>query len=103
MELDDLKQSWNEQSENELKNLNNNFMEMIHNKSYGPLAELKSKIKRQLVAFPLLIAIFIYNVIKRPDIFKEMLPLMSYFGFCIFILAGFYWSNYKLIDRMQQS
>ena len=99
MELDDLKQSWNKQSENELKTLNNNFMEMIHNKSYGPLVTLKNKVKRHLIVFPLVVTILICLFIRK----KELFSLLSYIIFCVFILAGFYWSNYKLIDRIQHT
>ena len=101
MELDDLKQSWNEQSKQELKPLNNDFMEMIHNKSYGPLAELKSKFKRQLITFPIAVGIVIYTFIERPEMMHN--GIMYYFIYCALALVGFNWLNYKLVDRMQQT
>lgn len=101
MELDDLKQSWNEQSKQELNPLNNDFMEMIHNKSYGPLAELKSKFKRQLITIFLALPFIIYLFLKYPS-FKYN-GFMYYFIFIIFIAGSFYWLNYKLVNSMQQT
>ncbi len=97
MELDDLKQSWNEQSEKDLKPLNNNIMEMIHNKSYGPLAVIKGKITNQLVIFLLAISILIFVFFKKPDSWY----LLNFLIYCLFVLANFYWMNYKLISRLQ--
>jgi hypothetical protein len=97
MELDDLKQNWNEQSKRELKNLNNNFMEMIHNKNYGPLAVLKEKIISQLIIFLAAIGIMIFIFFKKPELWY----LIDFLVYCLFVLANFYWMNYKLIGRLQ--
>ena len=53
MELDDLKNQW-KQADKEYKKSNLNIMELIHNRSYGPVAELKRSFRKQMIIMGLL-------------------------------------------------
>ena len=59
MELDDLKQPWKEADKNQKKQ-NKNIMELIQQKSYGPVAALKRSYRKQIIVMllmPLLLLI----------------------------------------------
>jgi len=57
MELDDLKQTWNQNQST--KPLNTDIMELIQHKSYGPLAALKKAFRKQIVLMAIIPAYFI--------------------------------------------
>lgn len=99
MELDNIKQSWKQQSPETLKPLNNHFMELIQNKSYGPAATLKEKFKKQLVAFPIFLGVVIYDFVKRPELINDI--TMWLFILVAVALTGYFWFNFSIIKRMQ--
>jgi hypothetical protein len=98
MELDDLKQSW---KENTLKKpINKNIMEIIQNKSYGPVAALKRSYKKQMLGMsllPLLILLTNLDDISRP---LTSVMYWSYVAFCIGVVV-FTFYNYRVADQMQ--
>lgn len=98
MELDNLKQSWNRQSQQNLKPSANDFMELIHNKSYGPIANLKNKFKLQLLAFPAFVAVIIYDFIKKPALLNDV--TMWFFIAAVIALTGYFRFNYTIINRL---
>jgi hypothetical protein len=99
MDLEELKQTW-KQSENINQIQNNNIMEMIRNKSYGPLAMLKREYKKQVrVMIIIPIIIFFTNVDNVQAILTNVL-FWSYIIFCIGLVV-FAYLNYRLVDKME--
>ncbi len=98
MELDNLKQTWQESS-NILKPLNNNTMELIQNKSYGPLASLISKFKTQLLSIPLFIGLFIYQLVTKPQLFQS--PSIWVLYLIGLVLSIYFVYNYLLASKLQ--
>jgi hypothetical protein len=97
MELDDLKQSWNKQI---IETKNTNIMELIHHKSYGPVAALKRNFRKQMVLM-LLMPIFIFttNSTSAEGLAKSIL-FWSYVVFCLAYVVFFYF-NYRIAAGME--
>jgi hypothetical protein len=98
MELDELKQTW-KQAEATMKPANANIIELMQNKSYGPVAELKRRFRKQLIIIPFLVAIVINNLSIKHNIFSDPI-FWCYIAFCTFVCASFYF-NYRLLNKMQ--
>lgn len=98
MELDELKQTW-KQVEATMKPANVNIIELMQNKSYGPVAELKRRFRKQLIIIPFLVAIVINNLSRNHNIFIDPI-FWCYIAFCTFVCLSFYF-NYKLLGKMQ--
>ena len=98
MELDDLKQTWKENTINKPKN--KNIMEMIQHKSYGPVAALKRSYKKQILFMSILP--FLLLLTNMDDINKPLTSVMywSYVAFCIGAVA-FALYNYRIADKLQ--
>jgi hypothetical protein len=98
MELDDLKQTW-QQAETK-KNKNTDIMEIIHHKSYGPIAALKRAFLKQIrVMIILPILIFLVNV-KDWDKTLTSVLFWSYVAFCIGVVIYTY-VNYRIVSKME--
>ena len=98
MELDDLKQSWNKQPIETTKNTN--IMELIHHKSYGPVAALKKGFRKQMIIMLLMPGfIFITNSANAEGLLRSIL-FWSYVGFCILAVVFFYF-DYRIATRME--
>lgn len=98
MELDNLKQTWQESSKSS-KPLKANTMELIQNKSYGPLASLISKFKTQLLAIPVFVCLIIYQVITKPQLFLS--PSIWILYSIGLILSVFFVYNFLLASKLQ--
>ncbi len=98
MELDDLKQSWTEAAKN-IKPLNTNIMEIIQNKSDGPVAYLKKSFRKGLVLIPVVVSMLIINLSRKHEIFSDGL-FWFYIIFCSLMMLYFFY-NYRLIHKMQ--
>lgn len=72
MELDALKDIWNESNKKELTNSEPSLVEMLQRKSYGPLTLLKQNLGRQLLFAPVAILILIYDVMKKPELLSNV-------------------------------
>jgi hypothetical protein len=98
MELDDLKQTWKQADPKE--NINLNIMELIQNKSYGPVAELKKGFKKRIML--MLIVPFVLLLTNVSDINKTVNSVMfwSYVAFCVGNVV-FSWLNYRIVARME--
>ena len=98
MELDDLKNTWQQTPPN--KNLNTDIMEIIQHKSYGPLAALKRTFRKQIVLM-LLLPFFLVMVNSQDiqGVFTSIL-FWSYVAFCIYIIA-FAYHNYSIVSKME--
>ena len=98
MELDDLKQTWKQTPIH--KPLNTDVMELILQKSYGPLAALKGAFRKQILMMSILpVFIFLTNL---DDVHKVLTSVMfwSYIAFCIGIII-FSWFNYRIVQKME--
>ena len=98
MELDDLKQTWKQTPIH--KSLNTDIMELILQKSYGPLAALKKAFRKQILMMSILpIFIFLTNL---DDVHKVLTSVMfwSYIAFCIGLII-FSWFNYRIVQKME--
>jgi hypothetical protein len=98
MELDNLKQTWQESSTIS-KPLNNKIMELIQSKSYGPLASLISKFKNHLLAIPLFIGLVIYQIITKPQVFEN--PSIWVLYSIGMVLSIYFVYNYLLASKLQ--
>ena len=98
MELDDLKQTWKQTPIH--KPVNTDIMELIHHKSYGPVAALKKAFIKQIKLMIILpILIFATNL---DDVNKVLTSIMfwSYIAFCIGLIL-FSWFNYRVVKKME--
>jgi hypothetical protein len=101
MELDNLKQAWNKQDRKDVTIPVNNMMELIHYKSKAPLAELKRRIRIQLLFAPVVVVIFTGRLITSPELMHDM---MIWFFIIVFLaLTGYFWFNYRIINRLQKT
>ncbi len=98
MELDDLKETWKENTIK--KTVNKNIMEMIQHQSYGPVAALKRSYKKQIVVMALLPFILLLSNIN--DIEKALTSVMywSYVVFCAGVIVYALY-NYRIAEKMQ--
>jgi amino acid transporter len=98
MELDDLKNTW-KQGET-LPQKTPDIMEMIHQKSKGPLASLKHAFRRQMIA----VAVLLMAVTVSNARYLESIPgyvlYFSYVVFCIAVIFAFY-LNYRRTIKME--
>jgi len=97
MELDDLKNTW--QQTPITKNKNWDIMEIIQQKSYGPVAALKRAYRKQMVLM-LLIPLMLVAV-NSQDIHGVLTSILfwSYVAFCIGVIV-FAYRNYRVADKM---
>ena len=97
MELDELKQAWNNAPAK--KNINTNIMNLIQHKSYGPVAALKRSYRKEM-AMMLLIP-FLLLLTNIDDVGGVMRSIMfwSYVAFCITVV-GFAYYNYRIVDKL---
>ena len=98
MELDDLKQPW-KQSTEKIEPLQNNIMELIQNKSYGPVASLKRRFRKQLIILPVVVAILAIQLSRHHDIYSDVL-FWCYVVICL-LICGYFYFSYRLVSNMQ--
>ena len=85
MELDDLKNQW-KQADKIQKLKNQNIMELIQNRSHGPVAELKRSFKKQIIAMTVVpIAILATNMHQIDKTLSSVL-FWFYIVFCIGVI-----------------
>jgi hypothetical protein len=98
MELDDLKQTWNQNQST--KPLNTDIMELIQHKSYGPLAALKKAFRKQIVLMAIIPAYFIMLNVDDLHALSNNVILWSYIAFCLGVIIFSYY-NYRLVNKME--
>jgi hypothetical protein len=99
MELDDLKQAWKQQAPID-NNKNTDIMELIHHKTYGPLAALKKVYIRQIIAMSVLpFVLILTNLYNVSGVFTSIL-FWSYTAFCIAVIS-FASYNYSITKKME--
>ncbi len=98
MELDDLKETWQQTSINKKTNLD--IMDLIQHKSYGPVAALKRGYKKQIIFMAMLPAILVLtNMDNVAGVFRSVM-FWSYVAFCIGIII-FASNNYRIAQKME--
>lgn len=98
MELDELKQSWKQSTEN-INLSNTNIMELIQNKSYGPIASLKRRFRKQLIILPVVVALLAIQLSRHHAIFSDIL-FWCYVVICL-LICGYFYFSYRLVSNMQ--
>ena len=99
MELDDLKQAW-QQADQQQKLKNKNIMELIMQKSYGPMAALKHSFKKQILLMAVVpLCLFLTNVDDVQKVLSNIL-FWSYMLFCAAVIIFSYY-NYRLVKKME--
>jgi hypothetical protein len=99
MELDDLKQTWNQNQST--KPLNTDIMELIQHKSYGPLAALKKAFRKQIVLMAIIPAYFIIFNVDDVHALLNNVILWSYIAFCLGVIIFSYY-NYRIVNKMEE-
>jgi len=97
MELDELKHLWQETDQQ--KTSNKAIMEMIQNKSYGPVAALKKEFRKQIIVMAILpVFMLLTNV---DDISKPLTSVLfwAYVMFCASVVV-FAYRNYRIAEQM---
>jgi hypothetical protein len=100
MELDELKQQW--QQGNELQKLKNqDIMELIKNRSNGPVAALKKSFKKQMLA--MVIVPFAILATNLPNIDKTLTSALFWFYivFCVGVII-FARLNFGVVKKMER-
>ena len=75
-------------------------MEMIHQKSKGPIASLKRSFSKQIRFVVFLMIAMIATQIRNLDNRAAQIFIGTYMGFCILVALFFYW-NYRVTDRLE--
>ncbi len=98
MELDDLKQIWNETPVKNNQNIK--IMELIQHKNYGPLAALKRAYLKQIRLMSVIpLVLLAANLQDVHKVFNSVL-FWSYVAFCAGIIMFAYY-NYRIVRNMQ--
>jgi hypothetical protein len=97
MELDDLKDMW---KQTPVTKKNNDIMEILQHKTYGPVAALKHTYRRQMMLmFIIPLMLFVVNARHTDHILSSIL-FWSYVAFCICMIL-FAWYNYRIVRKME--
>lgn len=100
MELDDLKQNW-KQSNEQTNKQNKNIMELIQQRSIGPMAQLKRSFRKQAVLMVLVTTmLFTSNMHIGVERILSSALFLAYVGLCAGVVI-FSWINYRLVSKMQ--
>ena len=99
MELDDLKQTWNTQTNDNTLN-NDTLMQMIQHNSTGPLVGLKKAFSKQY-RFIIIVAVFVLLQLTHGFTSINVIMFTFYAALCAG-LAYFFYSNYRLVKRMEK-
>ncbi len=98
MELDDLKQTW--QQSQSTKTSNTDIMQLIQHKTYGPVASLKRAFRKQIVLMILVPAIILFNNAGDLSSVLNSVILWCYLAFCIGVIVFSYY-NYRMVRKME--
>jgi hypothetical protein len=99
MELDDLKQAWKGQDNKQTKK--HHIMELIHQKSTGPIAALKTAYRKQMVFVIAIMSMIIATQGKNVDSISSNILFWTYMGFCLAMITAFF-LNYRLTAKMER-
>ena len=100
MELDELKQHWKEPGDEQIKT-NRKIMDLLQNRSYGPLADMKKNFRKQMslmLVFPfVLLSTNMHIGVEK--VFSSVL-FLAYLALCAGVVI-FSYVNYRLVANMQ--
>jgi hypothetical protein len=99
MELDELKQTW-QQATSE-KPSNTDIMELIQQKSYGPVAALKRVFRKQMVMMSLIPLVLVLTNLNDVSAVYTSIIFWSYVAFCIGVIF-FAAYNYRIAGKMEE-
>ncbi|MBD0286706.1 MAG: hypothetical protein ICV51_03745 [Flavisolibacter sp.] len=99
MELDDLKHQW-QQADKTQKLVNKNIVELIQQKSRGPVAALKKSFRRQMVAMTAMPIIILATNLQHIDKTLTSALFWFYILFCIGVIV-FARLNYGVVKKME--
>jgi hypothetical protein len=106
MELDDLKQAWQQQTPKDTGVHNDkNIIDMVQNKSYGPLANLKEQFERNFFLIIIAYGVFIFDIIMNTPHWQKIYDDFPFFVWIaslitIISIVTLIW-DYILIRKMQ--
>jgi hypothetical protein len=98
MELDDLKETWNQIPVKSNKHID--IMEMIQHKSYGPVAAMKRVFKKQMTVMAIIPLLLVATNLNNPGIVFSSIMFWCYVVFCISVIVFSYY-NYRLVRKME--
>jgi hypothetical protein len=98
MELDELKKAWKQDEKQQPQN--QNIMELIHHKSKGPIASLKTAFRKQMSIVTVLMCMIIATNAKNVSSVSSNILFWTYIGFCLAMIAALY-VNYRLTREME--
>jgi hypothetical protein len=98
MELDDLKKQW--QQANKLKQPKKDVIELIQQKSHGPVAELKKSFRKQMIAMTVVPIAILATNLQHIDKTLSSALFWFYILFCIGVIV-FARLNYTLVKKME--
>ena len=98
MELDDMKQAWQQTPVNNKSNTD--IMVLIHQKSSGPVAALKSVYRKQMILMAIIPFVLISTNIQDLDKVFTSIMFWSYVIFCIGVIL-FARYNYRAAVKME--
>lgn len=101
MELDDLKNNWQKSNSINPSTSKKKIMELSQQKSYGPVASLKSALGRQVVIIPFLLIVLIIQVLRTPNLRTD--PFFGLFAGIIILAAIFFSAAYFILKKMSKS
>jgi hypothetical protein len=97
MELDDLKKAWKQENSKQTKTPD--IMELIHQKSKGPIASLKNSFRKQMMFVTGMMSIVIATQAGNLDSISSNLLFWTFIGFCLAMIITFY-INYRQTGKM---
>lgn len=99
MELDELKNQW-KQADKVQKPINRNIMELIQNKSHGPVAELKRSFRKQMIAMTVVPIAILATNLQHIDKTLSSALFWFYILFCVGVII-FARLNYTVVKKME--
>ncbi|WP_276480834.1 hypothetical protein [Paraflavitalea pollutisoli] len=76
-------------------------MELSQQKSYGPVAALKTALGKQVMIIPFLIVVLIVQALRKPDLQAD--PFFGLFAGIIVLASAFFVSAYFILGNMSRS
>ena len=99
MELDDLKKAWQQEKKQSIQTPD--IMQLIHQKSRGPIASLKKSFRKQMTVVAVLMTTVMIANGRQVESVPGQVLLYTYIAFCFAVILGFY-QNYRLTQRMER-
>ncbi|MBB1286943.1 hypothetical protein HRH25_21350 [Flavisolibacter sp. BT320] len=99
MELDDLKKAW--QQDTKTPTQTPDIMQLIHQKSRGPIASLKQSFRRQMITVSVLLTVVMVTNGRQVESVPGYVLLVTYILFCLAVILGLH-LNYRLTERIER-